>query len=74
MIVDFFLEIERMKKMNEEVENILTILKETPLSYSDLKTKAGYGRDNSREFVNLVKLGLRLNFIHRDPDSKLYYA
>ena len=54
--------------MNEEVENILTILKETPLSYSDLKTKAGYGRDNSREFVNLVKLGLRLNFIHRDPD------
>ena len=60
--------------MNEEVENILTILKETPLSYSDLKTKAGYGRDSSREFVNLMKLGVRLNFIHRDPDSRLYYA
>ena len=60
--------------MNEDVENILTILKETPLSYSDLKTKAGYGRDNSREFVNLVKLGVRLNLIHRDPDSRLYYA
>ena len=43
-------------------------------SASDLKTKAGYRRDNSREFVNLVKLGLRLNFIHRDPDSNLYYA
>ena len=52
--------------------NILEVLKETPMSYSDLKSKCGYGKENSREFVNLVKLGVRLNLIRLERESRIY--
>ncbi len=52
--------------------NILEVLKKTPMSYSDLKFKCGYRKENSREFVNLLKLGLRLNLIRLERESRIY--
>ena len=52
--------------------NILEVLKKTSMSYSDLKSKCGYRKENSREFVNLLKLGLRLNLIRLERESRVY--
>ena len=61
-----------MVNIDSKKLNILEVLKETPMSYSDLKSKCGYRKENSREFVNLVKLGLRLNLIRLERESRIY--
>ena len=61
-----------MVNIDSKKLNILQVLKETPMSYSDLKSKCGYRKENSREFVNLLKLGLRLNLIRLERESRTY--
>ncbi len=61
-----------MVNIDSKKLNILQVLKETPMSYSDLKFKCGYRKENSREFVNLLKLGLRLNLIRLERESRTY--
>ena len=61
--------------MKSKKLNILKVLKnEGPMQYSALKTKCGYSREDCREFVNLLKLGLRLDVIHLDRESRTYYT
>ncbi len=60
---------------NSQKLNIVKVLKnEGPMQYSALKTKCGYSHEDSREFVNLMKLGLRLDIIQLDRESRIYYT
>jgi|TARA_B110001454_G_C12626846_1_gene395259 hypothetical protein len=52
--------------------HILTQLKKSPMPYSVLKTLSGYRSKNGREFVELLKLGLRSNKIHLNYGTRTY--
>ena len=56
-----------------EKQNIIQVLKnEGPMQYGALKTKCGYSLEDCREFVNLLKLGIRLDIIHLHRESRTY--
>ena len=52
--------------------HIMAQLKKSQMPYSALKTLSGYRSKNAREFVELLKLGLRLNKIHLNRVTRTY--
>ena len=52
--------------------HIMAQLKHSPMPYSVLKTWSGYRSKNSREFVELLKLGIRLNIIYLNRRARTY--
>ena len=52
--------------------HIMAQLKNSPMSYSVLKTLSATDQKNSREFVELLKLGVRLNIIHLNRRARTY--
>ena len=63
-----------MDVLNSEKKliHIMAQLKNSPMTYSVLKTWSGYSSKNSREFVELLKLGIRLNIIYLNRRARTY--
>ena len=61
-----------MIMINEKLKEILLILGDTSMSYSELKTKSGYRKESGGEFAFLLRKAMKLNFLFFHIESRMY--